>query len=89
VTAESQPNQPLDPASRDALKAQLTEARDFALRYPTVADATGAGYRLAGGFAPGRVGAGGVVSMTGSSTVEGRVISAVMAGTSSQVGDLF
>jgi len=53
VAAESQPNQPLDPASRDALKAQLGEARDFALRYPTVADATGAGYRLAGGFAPG------------------------------------
>jgi hypothetical protein len=53
VAAESQPNQPLDAASRDALKAQLSEARNFALRYPTVADATAAGYRLAGGFAPG------------------------------------
>jgi hypothetical protein len=53
VAAESQPNQPLDPVTRDALKAQLAQARDFALRYPTVADATGAGYRLAGGFAPG------------------------------------
>jgi Domain of unknown function (DUF202) len=53
VAAESQPNQPLDAVTRDALKAQLSQARDFALRYPTVADATGAGYRLAGGFAPG------------------------------------
>ena len=53
VTAESQPDQPLDATTRATLKTQLTEARDFALRYPTVADATGAGYRLAGGFAPG------------------------------------
>ena len=53
VTAESQPDQPLDATTRATLKGQLTEARDFALRYPTVADATGAGYRLAGGFAPG------------------------------------
>jgi len=53
IAAEEQPNQPLDPATRDALKAQLTAARDIALRYPTVADATAAGYRLAGGFAPG------------------------------------
>jgi hypothetical protein len=53
IAAESQPNKPLDPVTRDALKTQLTEARDFALRYPTVADATAAGYRLAGGFAPG------------------------------------
>ena len=53
VVAESQPDQPLDPTTRDTLKAQLTAARDFALRYPTVADATAAGYRLAGGFAPG------------------------------------
>jgi hypothetical protein len=53
IAAEEEPNKPLDPATRDALKAQLTEARDFALRYPTVADATAAGYRLAGGFAPG------------------------------------
>ena len=53
VAAEAQPNQPLDATTRATLKAQLSEARDFALRYPTVADATAAGYRLAGGFAPG------------------------------------
>jgi hypothetical protein len=53
VAAESQPDQPLDAITRATLKTQLTEARDFALRYPTVADAIGAGYRLAGGFAPG------------------------------------
>jgi hypothetical protein len=53
VSAESQPDRPLDPATRAELKTQLTEARDFALRYPTVADATAAGFRLAGGFAPG------------------------------------
>jgi hypothetical protein len=53
VIAEEQPNQPVDSTTRAALKTQLTEARDFALRYPTVADATAAGYRLAGGFAPG------------------------------------
>ena len=53
IAAEEQPNVPLDPATRDALKAQLTVARDFALRYPTVADATAAGYRPAGRFAPG------------------------------------
>ena len=53
VAAESQPDQPLDATTRATLKTQLTEARDFALRYPMVADATAAGYRLAGGFAPG------------------------------------
>ena len=53
VKEESQPNQPLDATTRATLKTQLSEARDFALRYPTVADATAAGYRLAGGFAPG------------------------------------
>jgi hypothetical protein len=53
VAAEEQPNQPLDPTTRATLKTQLTAARDFALRYPTVADATAAGYRVAGGFAPG------------------------------------
>src|SRR5215207_7624650 len=53
VAAESQPNQPLDATTRATLKTQLSEARDFALRYPTVADATAAGLRLAGGFAPG------------------------------------
>ena len=53
VAAESQPDQPLDATTRAELKTQLTAARDFALRYPTVADATATGYRLAGGFAPG------------------------------------
>ena len=53
IAAESQPDQPLDPASRAALREQLTEARGVALQYPTVAEATAAGYRLAGGFAPG------------------------------------
>jgi hypothetical protein len=53
VKEESQPNQPLDATTRATLKTQLSEARDFALRYPTVADATAGGYRLAGGFAPG------------------------------------
>ncbi len=53
IAAESQPDQPLDSASRAALREQLTEARGVALQYPTVAEATAAGYRLAGGFAPG------------------------------------
>ena len=39
VAAESQPNEPLDATTRATLKTQLSEARDFALRYPTVADA--------------------------------------------------
>jgi hypothetical protein len=51
--AELQPDQPLDPATRATLAAQLTEARAVALQYPTVADATRAGMILAGGFAPG------------------------------------
>jgi hypothetical protein len=50
---ESQPDQPLDAATRAQLAAQLTEARAVALRYPTEQDALQAGYRLAGGFAPG------------------------------------
>jgi hypothetical protein len=53
IAAEAQPDQPLDPATRDQLREQLTEARQVALQHPTVADATAAGYRLAGGFAPG------------------------------------
>jgi hypothetical protein len=53
VAAESQPDKPLDPTTRAELKMQLSEARDYALRYPTVADAMGAGFRIAGGFAPG------------------------------------
>jgi hypothetical protein len=50
--AESLPNEPLDDATRDQVAAQLVAAREVALRYPTVADAEGAGYVLAGGFAP-------------------------------------
>jgi hypothetical protein len=53
VAAESQPDQPLDAATRALLADQLTVARQHALAYPTVADAVAAGYRLAGGFAPG------------------------------------
>ncbi|HEY6316683.1 MAG TPA: hypothetical protein VI462_02200 [Acidimicrobiia bacterium] len=50
---ENQPDLPLDAATRAQVAAQLTEARVFALRYPTVTDAVQAGYHLAGGFAPG------------------------------------
>jgi hypothetical protein len=53
VAAESQADQPLDAPTRDLLAEQLTTARDHAMQFPTVADATAAGYRLAGGFAPG------------------------------------
>ncbi len=51
--AEYEPDQPLDPATRQQLSAELMEARDVALRYPTVADAQAAGYYLAGEFVPG------------------------------------
>jgi hypothetical protein len=47
------PDQPLDPATRAKLAAQLTLARQVALKYPTVADALRAHMYLAGGFAPG------------------------------------
>jgi hypothetical protein len=53
VAAESQPDQPLDAPTRELLAQQLTTAREHAMQYPTVADATAAGLRLAGGFAPG------------------------------------
>jgi hypothetical protein len=53
IAAESQPDQPLDPATRDQLAAQLSASREVAMRYPTTADALAAGYKLAGGFAPG------------------------------------
>jgi hypothetical protein len=53
VAAEAQPDLSLDAATRAQLANQLTEARAVALRYPTVTDALQAGYRLAGGFAPG------------------------------------
>ncbi len=51
--AELQPDVALDNATRDQVAAQLVAARDFALRYPTVSDATKAGFIVAGGFAPG------------------------------------
>jgi len=53
IAAEAAPDQPLDPLTRAALRDQLMRARAVALRYPTVATATAAGYVLAGGFAPG------------------------------------
>jgi hypothetical protein len=53
IAAESEPNQPLDAATRDQLAEQLTVAREVAMQYPTVADATAAGYGLVGGFGPG------------------------------------
>jgi hypothetical protein len=53
VSAEAQPDVPLDDATRAQEAAQLVEARAVALRYPTVTDALKAGYHLAGGFAPG------------------------------------
>jgi hypothetical protein len=53
VAAEAQPDQPLDAATRALLADQLTQARNHAMQYPTVADATAAGMHLAGGFAPG------------------------------------
>jgi hypothetical protein len=54
VAHETQPDQPLDPATRDQLALQLVAARQAALRYPTVADAEKAGYHLVGGgFGPG------------------------------------
>jgi hypothetical protein len=51
--AENQPDQPLDPATRQQLSTELMAARDVALRYPTVADAEAAGYYRAGRFVPG------------------------------------
>jgi len=53
VAAESEPDVPLDPATRALLASQLTSARETAMRYPTVADALAGGYRLIGGFGPG------------------------------------
>ena len=44
IAAESQPDKPLDRATRAELAAQLAAARAVAMRYPTVADATAAGY---------------------------------------------
>jgi hypothetical protein len=54
VLAEAVPDKPLDRATHALLAAQLVAARAAAMQYPTVADATAAGYRLVGGgFGPG------------------------------------
>jgi hypothetical protein len=54
VAAETEPDKPLDRATRLLLAQQLTAAREIAMKYPTVADAEAAGYRLVGGgFGPG------------------------------------
>jgi hypothetical protein len=46
------PDKPLDATTRAKLALQLVEARQAALRYPTVADAQKAGMILAGEFSP-------------------------------------
>jgi hypothetical protein len=43
---------PMDAATRRALAEQLVEARAVALRYPTVADAEAAGYRMVVPYVP-------------------------------------
>lgn len=54
VQAETVPDKPLDPSTRALLAQELVAARAAATRYPTVADATAAGYHLVGGgFGPG------------------------------------
>ncbi|MBM3672351.1 MAG: hypothetical protein FJW86_09270 [Actinobacteria bacterium] len=53
IAHENVPDVPLSPEDRDLIAFQLVQARDAAMRYPTVADALAAGYYLAGGFAPG------------------------------------
>ena len=53
IAAENEPDKPLDADTRAQLQMQLVEARNVAMRYPTVQDAVDAGYILAGGFAPG------------------------------------
>ncbi len=54
VVAEAVADKPLDRATHALLAAQLVAARAVAMRYPTVADVTAAGYYLVGGgFGPG------------------------------------
>ena len=53
IAAETLPDVPLDAPTHAALASQLVAAREAAMRMPTVADATAAGFVLAGGFAPG------------------------------------
>lgn len=50
------PDQPVDPAARVRLGHELVAARAAALRYPTGADATAAGYRMVTRYIP-RIGA--------------------------------
>lgn len=83
IAAETEPDQSLDAATRATLRTQLLAARDLTNRYPTVADATAAGYTLAGGFAPGSgahyIGPGG---LTGPGAFDaGRAMSLIYAGT--------
>jgi hypothetical protein len=51
--SELAPYVPLSPTDQAALNAQLEQAEQAALRYPTVASAKAAGMVLAGGMAPG------------------------------------
>ncbi len=51
--AETIPDKPLSAATRKELAAELVAARAVAMRYPTVKDATDAGYLQAGLFTPG------------------------------------
>jgi hypothetical protein len=54
VAAEAVADKPLDRATHALLAQQLVAARADAMRYPTVADATAAGfYLVGGGFGPG------------------------------------
>jgi len=54
VTAEMVPDKPLDAATHAVLAQQIVAAPAAAVKYPTVADATAAGYHLVGGgFGPG------------------------------------
>ncbi len=51
--AEQIPDKPVPAAQRQVLADELVVARAVAMQYPTVADATKAGYILAGKFTPG------------------------------------
>jgi hypothetical protein len=46
------PNDPIDPRTRAGLAAQLQATQDMALKYPTVADAEEAGFKMATPFVP-------------------------------------
>ena len=46
------PEQPIDRPTRNALGMELSIARDTALKYPTVADAEAAGYRMVTPYVP-------------------------------------